>query len=177
MVCLISVSGNPRLTHSHDPVANPSQPKQLSVCQSLAVVSNEAEKGHSLSISLHPQKNPLCCSLWGSWVRHTPRNRKGGWWWKRHLRSSLQPQPWPHLPAGPCSHVTSSKRPPVSSTLNSWPDKVLHPDNVSLRHTRTERFLFLCGSFSAYSPQNIRTGTLLFLALWSQNPEQCLAHT
>lgn len=73
MAFLISVSGNPRLTHSHDPAANPSQPKQLSTCQSLAVVSNEAETGHSLSISLHPQETRCAAPVWKLGVARSPK--------------------------------------------------------------------------------------------------------
>lgn len=125
---------------------------------------------HSAFPCIH--KKPAVLLLWGSWVRHAPWNRKGGWVMEE---TPEKLSPAPTLAPSPCRAL-------LTRHLLQAPTCLLYPEQLTWqgpppRHTRPERFLFLCGSLSAYPPQNIRTGTLLLLALWSQNPEQCLAHT
>lgn len=57
--------------------------------------------------------------------------------------------------------------------LNSWPAKVLHPWNVSSRHTLSRCFFSFVAQLLPF-PMNVRIGTLLFSALWSQNPGDAL---
>ena len=155
MAFLISVSGNPRLPQTVM-VLRPTT-VSLSNCPRVSLWQRWAVKLKRVTRSAFSciHKKPAVLLLCGEWVQPLPKTGNEAVMGET-LTNSLPPQRLSHLPTGPCSHASSSKRPPVSSTLNSWPAEALHPDNVSSRHTLSEMLLFLCGSFTAYFPRNYK---------------------
>lgn len=153
-------------------------PVSLSSCprQSLAVASSEAATGHSLSISPRPQETRCAAPVWKLGAAHSPKQGMRVVW-KRHWQTPSRTNPRPtslqgptHTPPPPRGHLSPlpwTADLPRSSTLKMF-----------LRGTHYLNVSFLLWlSYCPLSRRIIRIGTLLFSALWSQNPERCLAHT